>query len=124
MKQKLSAKAGVNEYLTQLSASDLSQMNKWGFLKNVINIQTFFATSKDVKKAAKAGIKVDAAGVKTSKEDKNDDKSSSKEEKSDSADKADSEDSDLFNKKTPKKESKQAKTVQKLEKKLKQSKNE
>lgn len=122
MKQKLSAKAGVNEYLTQLSASELSQMSKWGFLKNVININTFFATSKDVKQAAKAGIKVDASGVKTSKQDKDDDKeeesSKEKEDDSNSADKADKEDSDLFNKKKSAKKAKvtqQKQTINKLE---------
>jgi len=41
-------------------------MTKWGFLKNIINIETFFATSKEVKTAAKAGVKVDANGLKTS----------------------------------------------------------
>jgi hypothetical protein len=78
----------------------LSQMSKWGFLKNVININTFFATSKDVKQAAKAGIKVDANGTKTGKQDKS-------EEKEDSADKTDSEEGDLFNKQKKTKVSKQ-----------------
>ena len=95
--------------------------NKWGFLKNVININTFFATSKEVKQAAKAGIKVDASGVKTSKQDKDDDKSS---EDSDNANKKDSEGSDLFNGKSKqsakqKKVDKQKATIQKLEKQLK-----
>jgi hypothetical protein len=106
LKQKLSSKVGVNEYLTQLSASDLGQMSKWGFLKNVININTFFATSKDVKQAAKAGIKVDATGTKTGKQDKSEEKSDSK-EKEDSADKTDSEEGDLFNKQKKTKVSKQ-----------------
>ena len=84
-------------------------MSKWGFLKNVINIQTFFATSKNVKAAAKAGIKVDANGVKTTKQDKDsesatDDKKMDKEMEEEakddsSADKTDSKASDIFNNK-------------------------
>jgi hypothetical protein len=36
--------ANTQEYLGQLSQSEIQNMAKWGFLKNIINIDTFFAS--------------------------------------------------------------------------------
>ena len=56
-------KEGTQQYLKELNSSEVEQMNKWGFLKNIININTFFA-SRDEGSPKETTIKAKGAQSK------------------------------------------------------------
>ena len=44
--ERMKATSGTMEYLHNMSEAELENMQKWGFLKNIINIDTFFDNPK------------------------------------------------------------------------------